>query len=497
MSTAPEADDATAATSTAERPSHDSFTVQVKSQFVLEERPSCLVHEQPSSSENGGEDGTSKDDKKANRGQNKKRPRDSKISDTDKACLAVVRGESCPFEKSGKGCRYNHDLKEMLANRPVDISEGEGGADWLKDKCPFWNKNGYCQFGIMCRLGSSHINMSTGQNLCRTIDESGNETIGLPTPAGQSTQASPSGEPTDKPKPGSVLKHQVDVKNIISKDSLNLLRKNKYQFVCKRHFETKKASSKDNEDQPPPPVDIVTTPALPAKERKLIDFKDKVYIAPLTTVGNLPFRRIMKHYGADITCGEMALAEQLLKGQASEWALLKRHPSEDCFGVQIAAGHADQFTRTAEVLANEESIEIDFLDMNLGCPLDLICNKGAGACLMLREKKLRGSLEGMLKVLNCPVTIKMRTGWNEKEPIAHHLQRNIQKWSIDGVGAFMVSNWLSVFFHVLMTTNTVHINVLNISFMAALASSDTRALRTGTILLKLVAANPQSLTTFL
>ncbi len=497
MSTAPEADDATAATSTAERPSHDSFTVQVKSQFVLEERPSCLVHEQPSSSENGGEDGTSKDDKKANRGQNKKRPRDSKISDTDKACLAVVRGESCPFEKSGKGCRYNHDLKEMLANRPVDISEGEGRADWLKDKCPFWNKNGYCQFGIMCRLGSSHINMSTGQNLCRTIDESGNETIGLPTPAGQSTQASPSGEPTDKPKPGSVLKHQVDVKNIISKDSLNLLRKNKYQFVCKRHFETKKASSKDNEDQPPPPVDIVTTPALPAKERKLIDFKDKVYIAPLTTVGNLPFRRIMKHYGADITCGEMALAEQLLKGQASEWALLKRHPSEDCFGVQIAAGHADQFTRTAEVLANEESIEIDFLDMNLGCPLDLICNKGAGACLMLREKKLRGSLEGMLKVLNCPVTIKMRTGWNEKEPIAHHLQRNIQKWSIDGVGAFMVSNWLSVFFHVLMTTNTVHINVLNISFMAALASSDTRALRTGTILLKLVAANPQSLTTFL
>ena len=134
----------------------------------------------------------------------------------------------------------------------------------------------------------------------------------------------------------------------------------------------------------------------------------------------------------------MALAEQLLKGQASEWALLKRHHSEDCFGVQIAAGHADQFTRLAEVLANEESIEVDFLDMNLGCPLDLICNKGAGAGLMLREKKLRASLEGMLKVLNCPVTIKMRTGWNEKEPIAHHLQCNIQKWNIDGVGAFMV-----------------------------------------------------------
>ncbi|KAL7449132.1 hypothetical protein ACHAWC_001224, partial [Mediolabrus comicus] len=219
-------------------------------------------------------------------------------------------------------------------------------------------------------------------------------------------------------------------------------RKNKYPFVCKRHFETKKASSSNNkgsEQVPAPPtVATATTPVLPSKERKLIDFSNKVYIAPLTTVGNLPFRRIMKQYGADITCGEMALADQLLQGKPSEWALLKRHPSEDCFGVQIAAGHADQFTRVAEVLANEESIEIDFLDMNLGCPLDLICNKGAGACMMLREKKLRGSLEGMLKVLNCPVTIKMRTGWSEKEPIAHRLQQNIQKWGIDGIGAFML-----------------------------------------------------------
>lgn len=109
------------------------------------------------------------------------------------------------------------------------------------------------------------------------------------------------------------------------------------------------------------------------QKMKLVDFSNKVYIAPLTTVGNLPWRRVMKDFGADITCGEMAMSHNLVMGQASEWARIRRHASEDCFGIQVAGGQPEHMTKIAKLLENETSS--DFVDLNCGCPLDTICNR--------------------------------------------------------------------------------------------------------------------------
>jgi tRNA-dihydrouridine synthase 3 len=379
-------DDATTVTKTTTSQiqfQNDSYSLKVKPEYILQER-------HPSLSPDTLTDSNNEDKHQQQRGMNKKRPRDVQIPDSAKACLAILRGEECKF--GAETCRFSHDIKELLNSRPEDIQEVEGG-------CPRYNHYGYCEFGLMCRLGASHCNMATGENLRQVI-------------------------------PQELLERSM-VTNSLSKELQTTLRKKKFPF---QNQQQRRAQDTRSDDAAHPKEDY-TTP-LPSKERKLVDFSNKVYVAPLTTVGNLPFRRIMKQYGADITCGEMAVATQLLEGKAQEWALLKRHASEDVFGIQLAGGYPDQFTKVAQLL--NQHVTVDFVDLNMGCPLDMLCNKGAGAGLMMREKRLKESVIGIVNTLNVPITIKMRTGWDEGKPFARELVTKIGEWDVGGISAIMI-----------------------------------------------------------
>ena len=171
--------------------------------------------------------------------------------------------------------------------------------------------------------------------------------------------------------------------------------------------------------------------------RKKIDWENKLYLAPLTTVGNLPFRRICKKYGADITCGEMAMSLQLLQGHQPEWALVQKHESEDLFGIQLCGPSPQQMARVAQ-LVDDGHIKCDFVDINLGCPIDLVYSRGMGSGLMARKKPLEVMVRSMANILarksQTPLTIKMRTGVYADKHIAH----NLAPLSLKSWGASMV-----------------------------------------------------------
>lgn len=110
--------------------------------------------------------------------------------------------------------------------------------------------------------------------------------------------------------------------------------------------------------------------------------------------------------------------------------MTRRHVSEDVFGIQVAGGNPCAFAETCNLV--QQQMDIDFLDINLGCPIDAICNKGSGSALMGRRNRLRGVIQAAVYALDVPVTVKIRTGITEKR-IAHNLIPLFKEWGASAV----------------------------------------------------------------
>ena len=139
-------------------------------------------------------------------------------------------------------------------------------------------------------------------------------------------------------------------------------------------------------------------------------FAPKLWLAPLTFGGNLPFRRLCVESGAEVTVGEMAVVRKLLRGKSTELALLRRHPDEPCFGAQLAD---KKLQSLAEAARMAEARGSRFVDLNCGCPTRLITGRGLGAALLRKVTKLGRLVEAMARAVEIPVTVKLRTGWSE------------------------------------------------------------------------------------
>jgi len=102
--------------------------------------------------------------------------------------------------------------------------------------------------------------------------------------------------------------------------------------------------------------------------------------------------------------------------------LVRRHESEKMFGIQLAGGYPNRMVPAAEMIAREIGGGVDFVDVNLGCPIDLVFNQGAGSALLDSPGRLGKILVGMNRALGeVPLTVKFRTGVASTKPNAHKL----------------------------------------------------------------------------
>jgi tRNA-dihydrouridine synthase 3 len=110
-----------------------------------------------------------------------------------------------------------------------------------------------------------------------------------------------------------------------------------------------------------------------------------------------------------VLVSEMVVARRLKQRRRGEFALIRRAPDEPCFGVQLAGNQPDEMAWAA-MLA--ESRGADFIDINLGCPIDHFTRKGLGAALGRQPARVRRIVDAMRRAVTVPVTVKIRLGWN-------------------------------------------------------------------------------------
>ncbi len=124
--------------------------------------------------------------------------------------------------------------------------------------------------------------------------------------------------------------------------------------------------------------------------------------------------------GAEVTVSEMAIVRHLLKGRNAEFALLKSHPSEKFFGVQLADRSEDSLAEGARLA---ESRGARFVDLNCGCPIAVLTGRGLGASLMRKPTKLARLVAAMVRAVKIPVSVKLRSGWSSERPNASEVAR--------------------------------------------------------------------------
>ncbi|KAF2758611.1 tRNA-dihydrouridine(47) synthase [NAD(P)(+)] [Pseudovirgaria hyperparasitica] len=368
--------------------------------------------------------------KEKNRGQNKGREFGSSKDALPLCASVMLQPEFSPLEcRFGTKCKFEHDLRRYLKEgRREDLKTFNG-------QCPIWDLKGHCEMGWKCRFVGSH---STE----REVD--GKKELILLDDDKRKAQAAAAGDANGQV--GVVNDVHLDRKKELSRKKFPLPKSDKYVQWLNEKDKAKQRLEGLKKDEIDETMDnraqFVDPPLLPSEKRRIYYGPETPILAPLTTTGNLPFRRLCVGFGAQVTWSEMALGLPLITGHKGEWALMKAHESETLppaftpgspiirgysnendlkFGAQIAANKPWLALKTAETLSNL-CTHLRAIDLNCGCPIDLVCNDGAGSALLDHHAKLEKMLRGMNTVSGpIPITVKIRMGTTNSHPTAEKL----------------------------------------------------------------------------
>ncbi|MFC4347634.1 tRNA dihydrouridine synthase DusB [Kordiimonas lipolytica] len=155
-----------------------------------------------------------------------------------------------------------------------------------------------------------------------------------------------------------------------------------------------------------------------------VEIKDPVILAPMSGVTDLPFRRLVKRYGAGLVVSEMIASEAMIRASERSQKMATSCAEEFPMSVQLAGCEG---ARMAEAAKLNEDRGAAIIDINMGCPVKKVVNGHAGSALM-RDLDHAGELiHATVNAVNLPVTLKMRLGWDDSSFNAPELAKIAQE----------------------------------------------------------------------
>jgi len=142
-----------------------------------------------------------------------------------------------------------------------------------------------------------------------------------------------------------------------------------------------------------------------------IRLQGRAVLAPMAGICNLAFRLLCKEQGAALVCSEFISAKALVQGNARTRQMLAIDERERPVSIQIFGNNPEDAAHAARIV---EEAGADIVDFNMGCPVPKVIKAEAGAALMRTPDRAQAILGAMVRAVNIPVTVKVRTGWDEE-----------------------------------------------------------------------------------
>ena len=164
-----------------------------------------------------------------------------------------------------------------------------------------------------------------------------------------------------------------------------------------------------------------------------LEIKGRVILAPMAGVTSLGYRNFMRQFNPAIFVTEMVSDMGLIYGNKETLSYIEFPKSDIPTAIQLFGSEPDNLVK-ALLICEKLNPNVDFYDVNMGCPVNKVTKTGAGSALLKDPKKCGEIIRRLKEATNKPVTAKIRLGWDDKSINYLEVIKELEAAGVDMIG---------------------------------------------------------------